>query len=394
MSTQLSNTEQDYNQNVKSNEPLRAFVFVCTTKTRAECFDKSLFGNSKAYGATVLRIKRGDVLFLNDLSDDTLLGIFKAATDGRKDIITDAWGGKYPYQVHFEKIQNTLQLSSAKKIRRKLDLSNNTILTGNKLAYLLDMFAYKAASLDNWLIERTINSRDRAENAGTDEDAPYLETTTLWNFPKQSYGSTTKGDSKYPGVTPALVIYNLVWRYTEPGDLVVDPMCGSGTTIDVCKNEMRRVKGFDISPVRDDIEKADARSLSINGDTVDMVFIDSPYGDNIDYNKDPNNLGKMSSTDEIFYDELENVMVESKRILKVGKILAWLISDQWGKGTFTSVGIKTYGRLCKHFEPVDTICIGRRGQTSHTEEWINRSRRNNFYLRGFKYLFIMRKKRT
>ncbi|MBP8625477.1 MAG: hypothetical protein KBI10_02115 [Syntrophorhabdales bacterium] len=32
----------------------------------------------------------------------------------------------------------------------------------------------------------------------------------------------------------------MIKRYTEPGDLVVDPMAGSGTTLDVCRKEKRR----------------------------------------------------------------------------------------------------------------------------------------------------------
>ena len=67
------------------------------------------------------------------------------------------------------------------------------------------------------------------------EDKPVLHPTTLWDFPKQSYGKTQKGDWRFNGVTPAGVIYNLIMRYTKPGDLVVDSMCGSGTTIDICK---------------------------------------------------------------------------------------------------------------------------------------------------------------
>jgi len=85
-------------------------------------------------------------------------------------------------------------------------------------------------------------------------------------------------------------------------------------------------------------------------------------------------------------------MKESHRILKEGKILGWLIGDQWVKKMFTPVGLKIYERLCKHFEPVDIICVSRRGQSSNTGVWQNRARRFNFYLRGFKYLIIVRKK--
>ena len=122
-----------------------------------------------------------------------------------------------------------------------------------------------------------------------------------------------------------------------------------------------------------------------------MIFIDSPYGDNIRYNDHPDCIGKISCEDERFYDELEKVMKECYRILKPGKVLGWLIGDQWVQKRFTPVGFKIYERLCKYFEPVDIIRVARRGQTSHTDVWYNRARRFNFFLRGFKYLIIVRK---
>jgi DNA modification methylase len=122
-----------------------------------------------------------------------------------------------------------------------------------------------------------------------------------------------------------------------------------------------------------------------------MVFIDSPYGDNIRYNEHPDCIGKISSETEQFYDELEKVIKECYRILKPGKVLGWLIGDQWVQKKFTPVGFLLYQRLSKYFDTVDSICVVRRGQSSHTSLWYNRARRFNFYLRGFKYLFIMRK---
>ena len=121
-----------------------------------------------------------------------------------------------------------------------------------------------------------------------------------------------------------------------------------------------------------------------------MIFIDS-YSDNIKYNEHPDCIGKISCEDKRFYDELEKVMRECHRILKPGKILGWLIGDQWVKGVFTPVGFKIFERLCKYFQPVDIICVARRNQTSNTPLWQYRARKFNFFLRGFKYLFIMRK---
>jgi DNA modification methylase len=168
-------------------------------------------------------------------------------------------------------------------------------------------------------------------------------------------------------------------------------MCGSGTTIDVCNEEGRRVICYDIAPTRPDILQNDSRTIPLPDDHVDMIFVDSPYGDNIKYNDNPNCIGKISSETEDFYVELERVIKECHRVLKPGKVIAWLIGDQWVKKKFTPVGFRVYEILSKYFETVDVICVVRRGQSSNTGIWYSRARRFNFFLRGFKYLFIMRK---
>ena len=224
-----------------------------------------------------------------------------------------------------------------------------------------------------------------------DEEKPKLESTTLWDYPTQSYGKKPKGNNKYAGVTPAFIIYNLIQRYTKEGEIVVDPMAGSGTTLDVCEEENRFCVGFDISPAHPKVIKADARQIPLLDSVADMVFIDSPYSDNIRYSNHPKCIGRISCEEERFYNELETVAKEILRILKPGKVMAWLIGDQWVKKRFTPVGFLLYQRLSKYFEPIDIVCVVRRGQTSNTGVWHYRAVKHNFFLRGFKYLFIMRK---
>ncbi|MBU4300717.1 methyltransferase domain-containing protein [archaeon] len=225
------------------------------------------------------------------------------------------------------------------------------------------------------------------------QDELLLEPTTLWDFPKQSYGTTQKGNCKFNGVTPAGVILNLISRYTKEGDLVVDPMCGSGTTIDVCKEENRNVIGYDIAPTRPDIIQNDARKIPLSDNSVDMIFIDSPYGDNVRYSEQAECIGKISCEKEEFYQELEKVAKELHRVLKNGKVVGWVIGDHWRSNSgFIPVGIKIYQMLEKHFTPLDIICLTRRHQTSNTPLWKQRAIEHNFYLRGFKYLFVMKKK--
>jgi DNA modification methylase len=218
-----------------------------------------------------------------------------------------------------------------------------------------------------------------------------IESTTLWDFPTQNYGRKPHGSNKYRGVTPAFVIWNLLQRYTKEGDLVVDPMCGSGTTIDVAKELNRKVIGYDLNVIRPDVIKNDSRKIPLKDSTVDFVFIDSPYSDNIRYSNEPACIGKISCEKKEFYDELEKVAKEIYRILKSSKVMSWVIADQWVRKKFTATGFLLWQRLIKYFEPIDIVCLTRRNQTSNTPVWHERARKFNFYLRGFKYLFIMRK---
>lgn len=360
------------------------------------------------YAPAAMRVRKADFLFLFNLDSDVLFGVFKAASDAKMNIQQEAWKGKYPYQVKAQPIGKIRPLENARKLLRVLGIKRSSPMNGKVTVKLLELYRSENLQMDEWFkflleTENAVLDVSREPKSWEllgdvkqvrmepDEELPTLEATTLWDFPRQSYGKTPKGDNKYAGVTPAALIWNLIWRYTEPGDLVVDPMCGSGTTIDVCKEEGRRAICYDISPTRPDIIQNDSRKIPLEKDSVDMVFVDSPYGDNVKYNEHPACIGKISSETEAFYDELEKVISECHRILREGNVLGWLIGDQWVKERFTPVGFKLYQRLCKYFETVDVICVTRRGQSSHTGFWINRARRLNFFLRGYKYLFVMRK---
>jgi DNA modification methylase len=386
-------------------EKLKAHIFVCTNKTEPECLQRMLFGTSKLYSDNVAKVKADDIIFLLNVNSDILYGVFRAKSDGQQNIVPEAWKGKYPYQVKVEPLGDIQTLKNARNILKKLGINWHKPLDDSRTERLLTFFSSKESEYIKQMIENKpwglltpekvhIKQGSVAENAITtalEEEKPPLEATTLWDYPRQSYGKTPKGNNKYPGVTPAFIIWNLIQRYTEPGDLVLDPMAGSGTTLDVCKEEGRRCICYDIAPTRPDIIQNDSRKIPLEDNSVDMIFVDSPYGDNIKYNEHPDCIGKISSETETFYDELEKVIKECHRVLKPGKVLGWLIGDQWVKKKFTPVGFNVYQRLSKYFETIDIICVVRRGQTSHTAIWYNRARRFNFFLRGFKYLFIMRK---
>jgi hypothetical protein len=66
--------------------------------------------------------------------------------------------------------------------------------------------------------------------------------------------------------------------YTTPGALVVDPMAGGGTTLDVCNSMGRRCIAYDINPVRPEIGQFDVKNgFPRDASGCDLIFCDPPY---------------------------------------------------------------------------------------------------------------------
>jgi len=219
-----------------------------------------------------------------------------------------------------------------------------------------------------------------------------VQPTTLWDYPSQHYGKEMQGSQFYQGATPSYIIWNLLMRYTRENDLIVDPMCGSGTTIDVCKDLGRRVMGFDISPFRKDIQKADARALPMASEQADFVFVDPPYSDHLQYSKEKECIGRIKAEDPLYFEEMEKVIKEIDRILKPRRYLGLYICDSFKKKKgFIPIGFKLFEILCRYFKSADIISVVRHNKSLKRGNWKKAALEGNFFLRGFNYLFIMKK---
>lgn len=219
-----------------------------------------------------------------------------------------------------------------------------------------------------------------------------LQPTTLWEYPSQHYGGEEQGSSKYIGATPSWLIWNLLMRYTKSGDLVVDPMCGSGTTLDVCRDFDRRALGYDVNPTRKDIFRVDARKLPLESEKADFVFIDPPYSTHVDYSDDPRCIGKLHASDSAYYESLEKVISEIHRVLRPDRYMALYISDSYEKNKgFFPIGFEVFSILRRYFTAVDIISVVRHNRTLNMGNYRAAAEQGNFFLRGFNYLFVMYK---
>lgn len=219
-----------------------------------------------------------------------------------------------------------------------------------------------------------------------------VQSTTLWEYPSQHYGLGMQGHKDYKGATPSWVIWNLLQRYTRENDKAVDPMCGSGTTLDVCKDLKRVGIGFDIAPFREDIQKADARKLPLGAGSADFFFMDPPYSTHIQYSGDPACIGELDAASPEYYAAMKLTIREAFRVLKNRRYFAIYVSDSFKKGKpFNPIGFDLFAIAREQFKPVDIISVVRHNRNLKLGNWHNAAVEGNFFLRGFNYLLIFKK---
>ncbi len=216
--------------------------------------------------------------------------------------------------------------------------------------------------------------------------------TTVWSFPKRGAWATHRGD--YRGNWPPQMARALILMYTKPGDTVLDPMVGSGTTCIEAKLLGRNCIGVDInysaimltlhrlywlekhleklasSPrdltkwlpgisaegndsvsisetlkARIEIYHGDARNLDeIPDNSIDLVATHPPYYNIIRYGKNrqiPGDLSTARSLEE-YLAMIYQIGREAYRVLKPGRYMGILVGDT---------------RIHKHYVPITNYVL-------------------------------------
>lgn len=258
--------------------------------------------------------------------------------EGRTEITAENLGDLTDVEILTESIRRNAthgqQLTSKDKARLSVQLWPGLDKDG-RVAYLADLLAVSRQAVENWTKEaRTAERRAQRERAWdlwldcltqqaiADDIGVAIGTINTWlsempkmaelNEPPESRQhfdvwsfQTATGDSSYFGKMPPQIVENLLWLYTEPGQTVVDPFAGGGTTIDVAKAMGRRVWASDRKPSTPTLPihqwdittgwPKDAPSKA------DLVLLDPPYWQQAKgrYSDDPEDLGNMTLDDFI-----------------------------------------------------------------------------------------------
>ena len=233
-----------------------------------------------------------------------------------------------------------------------------------------------------------------------------LEMNTVWSFPDR--GKWATHDAKYRGNWSPYIPRNLLLRYSNEGDLILDQFAGGGTTLVEAKLLNRNVIGVDIN--NNALERckekcnfeyensgkvyfyeADARNLNfILDENIDFICTHPPYANIIKYSEDiKNDLSHLKVKD--FLIEMEKVASESYRVLKKDKFCAVLMGDTRQKGHIIPMSFE----VMKIFEKVGfktkEIIIKEQHNCKATGFWKTNSVKYNFLLIAHEYLFVFKK---
>lgn len=239
------------------------------------------------------------------------------------------------------------------------------------------------------------------------------ETLTVWSFPNRGNWATHLGN--YRGNWSPYIPRNILLKYTDLNDTVLDPMMGSGTTLVECKLLGRNAIGVDINkdavmvaldrlnftysspdpkyPKRLTIETyvGDARNLDVLEDeSIDLIATHPPYSGVIAYTgkKVDGDLSGEKFTD--YLREMQIVAKEAFRVLKQDKCCAVLIGDTRKHLHYVPIS----ARILEVFLDVgfvlkeDIIKLQWKTKTTR-ERW--RGKEYKFYKIAHEHLYVFRK---
>jgi ParB/RepB/Spo0J family partition protein len=236
--------------------------------------------------------------------------------------------------------------------------------------------------------------RKKLEHPPEPSDVPSEELFLDNVWPPEPMRDDAYGNSEFQGNCSGTVCKQCLWRYTKTGEVVLDPMAGSGTMVDVARSLGRKCVAFEINPApyRDDIRQGDARKLPLDDESVDFVFLHPPYWRMHQYSDPPieGDLSAMEYGD--FLQGMGEVFKEVLRILRPGRFAAVLIGDMRKDLKFydlpselsvigRSAGLELYDKVIK-----PTVM-----ERSSNPNSVMLARKYNFHLIKFETLLIFKK---
>ena len=249
-----------------------------------------------------------------------------------------------------------------------------------------------------------------------------LNVDSLWIIGPRAKGG--KRTNVYHGNFAPQIPNNMIRRFTDEGDVVLDLFMGSGTTLYECENLHRDFIGFDINSdiidfVGNNMLDCDNIRFTIHNhdvaDTeevknlikkdlqklekkyVDLVISHPPYLDIIKVTDKAEDLSNITDIQK-FTEKFISSMHSGIDLLKPKKHLVLVIGDIYREGEVIPLGFYLMDAIKKNFNCklkgiVVKDMIGNRAKIGSEALWRYRALRNGNFLFKHEYVFVFRKER-
>lgn len=249
-----------------------------------------------------------------------------------------------------------------------------------------------------------------------------LNVDSLWIIGPRAKGG--KHTNIYHGNFAPQIPNNIIRRYTEEKDVVLDLFMGSGTTLYECESLNRDYIGFDINEeiidfvgnsmidcdnihftihnhdvcdtvkaqtlIKDDLQRYEKKF-------VDLVIAHPPYLDIIKFTDKVEDLSSIADINE-FIERFIASMHSGIGLLKPKKHFILVIGDIYRNGEVIPLGFYLMEAIKKNFKCkvkgiVVKDMVGNRAKIGSEALWRYRALRNGNFLFKHEYVFVFRKEK-
>lgn len=248
-----------------------------------------------------------------------------------------------------------------------------------------------------------------------------INVDSLWIIGPRAKGGKRSND--YHGNFAPQIPNQMIQRYTEPGDTVIDLFMGSGTTLFEAETLHRNFIGFDInqdiidevkskmdpsSPIKYEINNCNVTNTVLfnqameksmkmigNKNKVDLLMVHPPYWDIIKFTDRKEDMSNISELTE-FLEKFNDAMANGYKYLKKKGYFVIVCGDLYRDGEVVPLAFDLMSEVKKHLKCqlkgiVVKDMVGNRAKIGIQALWKYRALKNGTYIFKHEYIFVFRK---
>ena len=244
----------------------------------------------------------------------------------------------------------------------------------------------------------------------------HIYTDSLWTLGSRARGENHK--AWYWGNFVPQIPFQLISRYTSSGGWVLDPFCGSGTTVVEALKLGRNALGVELNPdvyakTGETIDGIDgmngAVSHLVNADSAkydfpsfvhekhldgfELAIMHPPYWDIIQFSTDTADFSNAHSVED-FTKRLKKLTEKILKAMKPKGHIALVIGDMYRNGEIIPLGFRSMDALSSTGLKLRGIIVkdiqNTRAKRNSESLWRYRALKSGFYVFKHEYVFVFR----